>query len=365
MNFGAQGVMARETMDEIGRSYSYVQENGPLCGKMFGWLTDEMSSTRMAFAEEFSCTAQNIALTQSTTDGCNIVLWGLPWKSGETLVITDAEHSGVVAAAAQLARRHHLNLSICPVASQSDLQILDWLDKNLDSKTRLFVFSHILWTNGKALPVREMVDLCHRRQVLALVDGAQSAGVLDLNIPDTAADFYAVTGHKWLGGPEGVGALYVAEDAVEKLEPTFVGWRSCKFDKHGNPSGWEAGATRYEVATAAVPLLSAMRKSLSLRRLHGTAAERYQLVLAHALKLRNALDLKQINYLSPQSPLSGLVSFTVEGASHSRLCAQLEAENIIVRTLSSPDCIRASVHYFTSDDDISKLAAAIASAVQP
>lgn len=364
MNFGAQGVMAQEAMDEIARSYSYVQSNGPLCGRMFGWLTDELCVTRAAFAEEFSCASENIALTQSTTDGCNIVMWGLPWKAGETLIITDSEHSGVVAAAAQLARRHHLNLSICPVASQSDQQVLEWLDKNLTAKTRLFVFSHILWTTGKILQVKEIIDLCHSRGVLALVDGAQSAGVLDFSIADTAADFYAVTGHKWLGGPEGVGALYVAQDAVEKLEPTFVGWRSCRFDKHGNPSGWELGAARYEVATAAVPLLAATRKALALRHRHGTSFDRYQMVLANALKLRTALSaVEQIDCICPEIPASGLVSFTVDGLSHSRLCSELEAQQIIVRTLSSPDCIRASVQYFTTEEELRKLVSAVASSL--
>ncbi len=128
MNFGAQGVLAQETMDAIGLSYSYVQEHGPLCGKVFGWLTEELRSTRKEFGDEFHCAPENIALTQSTTDGCNIVLWGLPWKAGDTLVITDAEHSGVVASTAQIARRHHLNLSICPVSAQSDQQILEWLE---------------------------------------------------------------------------------------------------------------------------------------------------------------------------------------------------------------------------------------------
>ncbi len=200
-----------------------------------------------------------------------------------------------------------------------------------------------------------MVDLCHSKGVLALVDGAQSAGVLDLDLPASGADFYAITGHKWFGGPEGIGALYVAADAVEKLEPTFVGWRSCTFDAQGSPSGWESGATRYEVATAPVPLMAAMRKALTIRSQHSTAADRYQRLLANAGRLRNALaGLAHVQCLSSEFPTSGLVSFKVTGQPSSRLCAQLEAQQIIVRTISSPDCIRASVHYFTSDDDIGR-----------
>jgi L-cysteine/cystine lyase len=205
-----------------------------------------------------------------------------------------------------------------------------------------------------------MIDLCHSRGVLTLVDGAQSAGVMDVNLPETGADFYALTGHKWLGGPEGVGALYVAEEALDALEPTFVGWRSCKFDSHGSPTGWEEGAARYEVATTPVPLLAAMRKALTIRRRHGTADDRFQMVLNNAARLRNGLaNLPHVQCLSGAPPTSGLVSFTLYRGSNRQLCDQLESQQIVVRTISSPDCIRASVHYFTSEDEIDRLVAAV------
>jgi L-cysteine/cystine lyase len=361
MNFGAQGVLAQETLDAINQSYNFIQENGPLSGKMFGWLTEEIRSTRHEFAEEFSCAPEHIAITQSTTDGCNIVLWGLPWQEGEGLLMTDAEHSGVFAAVAQVAKRHNLDLGIIPVAGRSDQEILDALDHKLTGKSRLFVFSHILWTTGQTLPVREIIDLCHSRGVLALVDGAQSAGVLDLNLPASGADFCALTGHKWLGGPEGVGALFVTAEGLSRIEPTFVGWRSCKVDAQGIPSGWEEGAARFEVATAPIPLLGAMRKALAIRRRHGTAGQRFQLVLDNAARLSQALsELPQVQCLSGKTPASGLVSFTVEGASHRHLCQELENRQIIVRTIPRPDLIRTSVHYFTAEDEIKQLVAALA-----
>jgi L-cysteine/cystine lyase len=361
MNFGAQGVLAQETIDAIGQSYSWVQQHGPLSGKVFGWLMQELRDTRQAFADEFGCAAANLALTQSTTDGCNIVLWGLPWQAGDDLLITDAEHAGVIAATHQLAKRHNLNLRVCPVDGRSEDQILQTLEQQLTDKTRVFLFSHILWTTGQTLPIKEIIDLCRSRGVLTLVDGAQSAGVLDLDLPASKADCYAVTGHKWLGGPDGVGALYLTDEAIERLEPTFVGWRSSKFDSHGAPSGWEEGAARFEVATAPFPLLAATRKAIYIRREHGTAGERYQLVLDNATRLRGALSaLNGVQCLSSKAPTSGLVSFKVEGGSHRQICDELERQQIIVRTLPSPDCLRASLHYFTSEDEIKKLISVLA-----
>jgi L-cysteine/cystine lyase len=98
-----------------------------------------------------------------------------------------------------------------------------------------------------------------------------------------------------------------------------------------------------------------------MRRQHGTPADRFQLILDNAARLRHGLSaISHVRCLSSETPTSGLVSFTVEGESNRRLCDELEKRQIIVRTISSPDCMRASVHYFSSEDEINQLVSALA-----
>ncbi|MEB3190899.1 MAG: aminotransferase class V-fold PLP-dependent enzyme, partial [Snowella sp.] len=87
-----------------------------------------------------------------------------------------------------------------------------------------------------------------------LVDGAQSAGSLPLNLTELGVDYYAFTGHKWFCGPSGVGGLYIAPQRLGELLPTYVGWRSIDYDSRGAMTGWTRDARRYEVATSPYPL---------------------------------------------------------------------------------------------------------------
>jgi L-cysteine/cystine lyase len=360
MNFGAQGVMAKRTLAAIPDSYKLVQEKGPLSMKMFGWLSDELRQTRREIAEEFAAPAETIALTQNTTDGCNIGMWGVKWRSGDDLLLTDAEHPGVVAAAFQLAKRERLTLGFCPVTLVSPEQVIENFKKRVTSKTKLVVLSHVLWNTGEILPLDEIIEVCHKKGALVLVDGAQSAGVLDLQLDKSKADMYAMSGHKWIGAPDGLGALYVSKEALLKVEPIFVGWRGSTFNHEGEPTGWETGSVRFEGSTAPFALLSPFRTALKIRREHGTAAERYSMLLSHSTKLWEALaTVDNVKRTCNTPPAAGLVSFTVKGKSHKEVCEQLESRNIILRTIPKPDCIRASIHYFTGDTDRNKLIEAL------
>lgn len=214
-NYGGQGVMSSQALAAILDSFKNVQSTGPFNSKMFGWLTDEVIATKKSLASEFGGDVDLYALTQNATEGCNIVLWGLEWKTGDHLLLTDSEHFGVLASSQQLARRHNLELSYFSAAGPTQT-VLNNLEQALKSQTKLVVVSHVLWNTGAILPIAEMSEICRKRSTLLLVDGAQSAGVIPLDLAKLDVDFYALTGHKWLGGPEGVGALYVSAGPLSK-----------------------------------------------------------------------------------------------------------------------------------------------------
>ena len=353
--------MAQSSLAAIAQSYAYVQERGPLSNDMFSWIVNEGNRLRSIFALTFGGTPEDYALTQNATEGCNIIMWGVEWKEGERLLLTDSEHNGVVESAKQLAKRRGLKLDYCPVASaKSDDEFLSSLKESLKLGPRLFVLSHVLWNTGRLLPAREIVKLCHENNCLVLIDGAQSAGVIPFNLSKLEVDYYAMTGHKWLGGPEGVGSLYVNPAALEQIEPTFVGWRSTKYG--AADSQWLPGAARFESATAPFPLMSGLLDAFTVHNNFGSSEERFQLISANSEKLRNAIrNLPGLQLLSDLSDSggSGLVSFTVDAISQSELVRKLEENyKIIVRTIPYPHSVRASVHYF-SEQDVNAMATAM------
>jgi len=158
----------------------------------------------------------------------------------------------------------------------------DWVTQ----AAQLVVLSHILWNTGQVLPLKAIIQHCHHhspgdRPIAVLVDGAQSVGVLPLNLAATEVDFYAFTGHKWWCGPAGLGGLYVRPGTLNSqdfaaLQPTFIAWRGIRVDDWGQPQGWQATAQRFELATSAYPLLGGIQKAIATHHQWGTVGERYQ-----------------------------------------------------------------------------------------
>ncbi|MEM6599617.1 MAG: aminotransferase class V-fold PLP-dependent enzyme, partial [Cyanobacteria bacterium P01_C01_bin.69] len=188
-------------------------------------------------------------------------------------------------------------------------------------------------------------------------------------LPETDVDYYAFTGHKWLCGPAGLGALYTRPEIVKETSPTFIGWRGVKIDDAANPTGWENGGRRFEVATSDYGLWGALRQAITVQAEWGSSQARYDRICSLSERLWTGLrKLSRVRCLLQEAPPpSGLVSFqllTTEGhphfEQHSALAQQLETEKIYVRTLLSPNCLRACVHYLTLESEVDTLIARIA-----
>ncbi len=354
-NFGGQGTLPQAALDQILAKYQEVQRIGPFSNAIFSWLENELDQTRATLAQQLNAPKELIALTQNATDGCNIVMWGYEWQPGDHLLLSDGEHSSIVATAQQIARRRKVELTYCPLTNAASEDCANLVIEHLLPSTKLVLLSHVLWNTGQVLPLKEIVKVCRERKVPLLVDGAQSAGVLPLNLVDLNADYYAITGHKWICGPEGTGALYVSEERLSELQPTFCGWRGIGWDESGKPAGWTAGAARFETATSPFPLLSGLRKAIEVHEDFGNAEERYAQIIRKATKLK--LGLRKLDGVECHESLqeSGLVTFSLTGGSHGKAVSWLEKRRIFLRSIPFPRCLRASVHYFNSDEEIDLL----------
>ncbi|MEG3910904.1 aminotransferase class V-fold PLP-dependent enzyme [Microcoleus sp. w2-18bC1] len=403
-NYGGQGPLPEPALEAIYQAYKRVQLGGPFSGEVGAWVVQEAMLTRRAIASELTVPPETIALTEDVTVGCNIALWGIDWKAGDHLLLSDCEHPGIVASVMELQRRFNIEVSICPLAATlNEGDPVAVIADNLRPNTRLLVISHILWNTGQVLPLAEIVKVCHEppltppcqgggqedfpliqgegqedlsliqgggqeqlpaknHKVRVLVDAAQSVGVLPLNLIESGVDFYAFTGHKWWCGPEGLGGLYVSAEALADLHPVFIGWRGIVTDANAKVLGWKSGSQRYEIATSAYPLYAGLRSAIALQHEWGTIEERYAGICRLSKYLWERLsELPDVECLRKSAPEAGLVSFRLtNGMPHKKLVDLLEKQGIMVRTILNPDCVRACVHYFTTEAEIDKLVGAIA-----
>ena len=362
-NFGGQGPLPNSALAAITSAYERVQQQGPFSGQINAWITQKVTQTRVAIAQELGVAPETITLTENVTAGCNIALWGIDWQAGDRILMTDCEHPGVIAITQELTRRFGVEVSTCPIQNTlNEGDPVEVIAQHLQPRTRLVILSHLLWNTGQVLPLADIVAVCHRYEhgaVQVLVDAAQSVGSLPLNLSELEVDFYAFTGHKWWCGPAGVGGLYVHPDALHRLNPTYIGWRGITMNQTGKPTGFKDDGQRFEVATSAYPLYEGLHSAIATHQKWGTSQERYRQICQLSEYLWQSLSLEGIHRLKASSPQAGLVSFQVTGHHHKKLVQSLEEQGFFLRTLADPDCIRACVHYLTLPSEIEQLVAAL------
>lgn len=367
-NYGAHGTMPQPAIEAVLRSYEHMQRWGPFSTEVNEWVQQEINRTAAQLAAIIGAPADNVALTENATVGCNVALWGMDWRAGDHILLSDSENPGVVVAVQTLARRFHLQLSTCAVSRATGRgALLDAVAAGLRADTRLVVLSHVLWNTGRVMPLDEIAELCRARggasgRIKILADGAQSIGVLPSRVAESGVDFYALTGHKWLCGPEGVGGLYVSPEALEELRPTFVGWRGVSIDKDDGSLSWRAGARRFEVSTSAYPLFAGLRAALDVHEGLDSAAGRYERILRLSRSLWEKLraagaegPTSAIECLQTSPPEAGIVVVRLNGHEHQRAVYFLEAEGCYVRAMYDPECLRFCPHYFTTPAEVDRL----------
>lgn len=361
-NYGGQGIVPQSALNKIIDTYKFIDKTGPFGIKINSWINQNNYDTKVAIASEVGAKPETIVLTENVTSSCNIALWGIEWQEGDEILLTDAEHPGVIACIKEIARRFGVKMTTCPIINTlNGGNPLEVIKNCLTPKTRLLVISHVLWNTGQVLPLKEIVAVCHsyphrETPIQVLVDGAQSAGGLPLNLIDSQVDYYGCTGHKWLCGASGVGFLYVREDLLTSLHPTFIGWRGLDFTN--SDLAFTKDSRRFEVATSAYPLYCGLQEAIAVHQSWGTIEQRYQRIRKLSADLWSKLqEIEGIECLKKDTPPeSGLVSFYPKsGQDPQKLVNNLEEKGFFLRTLAHPYCIRACVHYLTLESEIDQL----------
>jgi len=356
LNTGSSGppsydvISATREADVLCSGPAYVEGTG-----LFAIQAEYASRARGAAARLIGAGPDDVALTQNTTHGMNLGVSSLNWREGDEVVSVTTEHPGCLMPLHNLKRRFgvEVNLVSPPVTPER-------LEAVLTRRTRLVALSHVDWTSGEVLPLREICALARERDVLTLVDGAQSVGNIGVNVPDTGADMYAFTGHKWVLGPEGMGAFYVRPDLP--VHSPNVGFKSLEsptdFDAGGD-YGLRSNARRFEASTTSPALAAGF--AAAAEAVYERGGSGFDAIRNRAGLLTNLLsELPRVIVCSPQPAQSGLVSFKVEGARAEDVAGRLLDRRFVLRHIPGPQpCVRASTHLFNDEGELGALAEAV------
>ena len=374
-NYGGQGPLPSASLDAITKSWETIQELGPFTRQAWRYTTNEIEKTRKRLASICGVDNRRIALTENVTAGCILPLWGLPFSPGDRILISDCEHPGIKAACKELSYRHQLKIDIIKLEGlrngventfETERSLITELEKKIIPRTKVVVISHVLWNTGQVIPINPIAKMLNENpyQPYLVVDGAQSFGQIPIKDIVKNTDIYAFTGHKWACGPEGLGGVSLSKRILVESRPTLIGWRSLQDERctlNEEPTPFHLDSRRFEIATSCTPLLAGLRSSLDLLDLEGTENKRLLEIqtLSHSLWS----NLKCIDNVTPileGQPPTGLVSFSINNTkTPTEIVKELGRNNIWIRDIDDPKCLRACLHITTTAEEISALTKAI------
>lgn len=220
LNTGTLGPCRRETVEESTKVWKEL-ESFPL--KFYGKFGAEplAEKTRTIAARFLGCDLGEILITNSTTSGMNAVAQGMRLKKGDRILTTNHEHGGGLLGWKYLAKYYGAVIDTVqiPTDENDPGAIVQKLKDNIRKKTRLISVSHVFSSTGLRMPIAEIAALARANGVLCIVDGAQAAGGIEVNVRELGCDAYATSGHKWLMGPKGTGILYLSRAAQDRIRP--------------------------------------------------------------------------------------------------------------------------------------------------
>jgi L-cysteine/cystine lyase len=332
---GSVGPLSRATLDAMVADEETWLVEGRGSRARFERILERREALRTELAALVGVDPAQVALTASTTDGCNLVLGGLGLGPKDEIVTTTDEHFGLIGPL------HASRARVVVVPPDPD-EIVD----AVTPRTRLLAFSHVLWTTGQALPVHELKK---QTGLSILVDGAQSVGTIPVDA--RGLDYYTVSGQKWLCGPEGTGALVVAEpDGLRVGRPSYLSQQRYEPDGAFEP---RPGAARFDPNLTPNAAVEGFLTALA-----GHPQWRFERAAAMAERLRRLLRDVGQDVVVPEERAT-LVAWRAAVDESAEIVARLAEAGVIVRDLPGLGLVRASVGWWTSDDDLDRLVAAL------
>lgn len=316
---------------------------------------------RQGAARVLNADADEIALTDNTGEGLNIISFGIDWHEGDEVITTNHEHMSLLAPLNQLRDRYGIVIRVADIGEKGERPVLKPVADLVTLRTRLISLSHVSWLTGARLNISEVGYMGREWGIPVLIDGAQSAGAIPLDMHALNVDFYAIPMQKWLCGPDGTGALYGRRDAHSYVKPTYVGPWSMK---HEEGVDWELldTAQRFETGggrqTAALAGQVAALNWLESVVGHQWMYDRIAALSAYAFHALS--EIPGLSMLTPRPGESGLVAFRLEGKDDAEVVKALnEQHNILIRNIPSTHALRISTGFYNTEEEIDTVVRAL------
>jgi cysteine desulfurase/selenocysteine lyase len=315
---------------------------------------------------------REVIFTSGTTDAINLVMHGYGRKfiaAGDEIILTTLEHHSNIVPWQMLAEEKGAKIRIVPINDAGEL-LIDEYETLFNERTKFVGVTHVSHALGTVKPVKQMIAFARARGVPVLVDGAQAAPHMKVDVQDLACDFYAFSGHK-LCGPTGIGVLYGKAALLERMQP-FKGGGDMILSVTFEKTTYNAIPHKFEAGTP--PIAAAIGLGAAVDYLSAIGMER---IAAHELELldyasKQVSRMPGVRIVGTASRKAAVLSFAVDGVHPHDVGTLLNQEGVAVRTghhcaqplmrrLKLPATARASFAFYNRMAEVDALIAGIRS----
>ncbi|MGI8643580.1 MAG: aminotransferase class V-fold PLP-dependent enzyme, partial [Thermomicrobiales bacterium] len=242
-NSGTNGPLPMAALDTLYEAAKKECEVGRIVPGVYegGWKRNQR--VRVLLAEMMGADSSEMALTHSTSEGISTALNGLTWERGDEVITTNLEHPGLMTPLSLLAHRWGITIKVIDIGDGGG-DVAGVIESAITSRTRAIALSHVMWSSGAVIDLRQIADLARKHNAITVVDAAQAAGQVPIDLHAFGIDAYAMPGQKWLCGPEASGALYVRSESIGLFQPSYLRYAQTDGTGFLIPA---AGANRYEI----------------------------------------------------------------------------------------------------------------------
>lgn len=356
LNNGGVSPQPRVVQEAVER-YNRMSNEAP---SLFMWrtLNQGKEPIREKLADLGSCLPEEIAINRNASEALETIIFGLPLKAGDEVVLTKQDYPNMINAWKQRAHRDGivlkwLNLEL-PIEDQQ--QLIDTFTSAFTAKTKVVHITHMINWVGQILPVKEIGAIAHERGIEVLVDGAHTFAHIDFNIPDLNCDYFGASLHKWLSAPFGTGMLWVKKEKIKKIYPLFA---APEFDSDN--------IRKFEhLGTRSLAIEQAIGQAVDFYHMIGTERKEARLRYLSNYWISRVKDLPFVRIHSPQNPqLNGAIgSFSIDGMDSRDLTNKLFKDFKIHTTgikWENINGVRVTPNVYTVTKDLDRLVKAIKS----
>ena len=353
LNNASVSLMPSQSIDSMKDFLISYNSLGPDSKDSELFVAEKLDNIRKIIAKIICCKPEEVILTQSTTDGINIVANGLSFDNTSNIIIRGMTHEHHSNLYPWIKLKDRISIRNLPIDDNGFFE-LDDLKSNIDNNTKLVAISHALYNTGSILPIEKISKILDNK-IPFFIDSAQTIGCIgEHDVSKLKCNFMSFNGSKWLCGPMGTGLFYCNKESSELLEPKTIGGESAIIENNNLifkdlPDKFQTGFRNY---VGIVGLESSAKYLLNFGMENIRKKNQY---LSNLFREELAKIPKVVLY-GPEDPSqrTSIVSFNIEGLDPQKIVDKLEQKNIIlaVREILETKIIRVSPHFFNTDSEI-------------